>query len=270
MGDGRIYLARADVDAILRATADMPHNNVLLYGPPGTGKSTEAVECAKPQQETVIVPITEEMSATAVVGHFLVRGGETIFHDNAPGLYAMDNGLHLVLDEIDKASGDLVDVLYVVLADRERCRFRLASGREVRAKEPYRVVATTNADPDDLPEALRDRFAIILPLLRPAEAATVGWDDDAKMALARSYDAVESHYMERENDRPAPLPTYRQLRNFTEFRGTFGDDVAALMVTGKPNRAAALVELLGLMRAEKLRATAEAPAVRRGAPDGLA
>jgi hypothetical protein len=61
-------------------------------------------------------------------------------------------------------------LLYAVLDRPESSAYTLPTGEEVRPHPAFRVVATSNAAPDTLPEAIRSRFAIQI------EAATVNPD----------------------------------------------------------------------------------------------
>ncbi len=242
MGSDLGGLSRADVDQILAKTAGTPYAHALLYGPYGTGKTMTALLSHKPDQLSVPVTITESTTAAALVGHFLIRGGETVWHDNAPGLFAWEHGALLVINEVDKARGDVEDILHVLLDDPAAARLRLPSGREVRPRDGFRCIATMNGDLDDLPGALLDRFSILLPVLRPSAHVVGTLPPDVAAAVDYIYSEAGK------TDGGSPRYTFRQMRNFAEHRKRFPEKTAALMVTGRADRASALVELVSMLR----------------------
>ena len=135
--------------------------HVLLYGGPGFGKTHIAsvgVDCYK-------VTMTEETAAAELRGHYIPKGNEFIWH-NGPALMAWGQGAELgcrlVVDEIDRSSGDALTFFYALLDDPTVAKLTLPSGETVRPKAGFQCVATTNAmDLESaLPAALLSRFAI--------------------------------------------------------------------------------------------------------------
>src|SRR6266487_4371621 len=140
----------------------IPHSRItLLYGPPGTGKTTVANRNRKDNQTVYNITLTEETPAAELRGHFIPRGGEFVWQ-HGPGMMAFIDGGRLVLNEIDKASGDCMTFCHALLDDPEIARITLPTGETIYPHEDYSVVATMNGEPDDLPEALRDRFSVAL------------------------------------------------------------------------------------------------------------
>src|SRR5207244_1607050 len=92
-------------------------------------------------------------------GHFIPKGQEFIWMDG-PALTAFRLGSRLVLNEIDKASGDALTFCHALLDDPGIARITLPTGETVIPHEDFHVIATMNGEPEDLPDALRDRFAV--------------------------------------------------------------------------------------------------------------
>lgn len=155
------------VDTVLKVAP-----RALLYGDPGTGKTHAALRCGfrRAGQNVHTVTLTEESAAADLRGMFLPKGGEFVFHDG-PAVRAMRNGDRLVINEVDHASPDVWSFLLAALDDFDMIAETLPSGETIRASDGYHVVATMNGKPEDLPEALADRFTVRIPITKPNPAA---------------------------------------------------------------------------------------------------
>lgn len=145
----------------------VPGKHMLLHGPPGTGKTYQATDVASDVQ-IVNLTCTEDTPAAELRGHFILKGGtEGSVWMDGPAVAAWESSqrddlaeVRLVINEIDALSGDGLVFLYGILDDpaMKHTTLTLPTGRVVRPTAKFRVVATMNGSPDDLPEALRDRF----------------------------------------------------------------------------------------------------------------
>lgn len=137
-------------------------HRILLYGPPGTGKSSWASTCFATVER---ITLHGQMPPDDLIGSMgLVSGGggtATVWQDG-PVVRAMRNGSAIVLDEIDKASPDVVSSLFAVLDDMPIAGVTLPTGERVIPSPGYCAIATSNQSPDVLPEALRNRFDLVL------------------------------------------------------------------------------------------------------------
>ena len=163
----------------------------LLYGPPGTGKTTAAVKLGVQAQQTVYnVTVTEETPASELRGHFIPRGHEFIWHDG-PVMRAWREGARLVINEINHASGDVMTLLLAILDDHEIARLTLPTGETVIPSPAFTCVATMNGDPNELPEALLDRFPVTILVDKVNPLALCSLPTDLRVIVERTSTADE-------------------------------------------------------------------------------
>jgi Holliday junction resolvasome RuvABC ATP-dependent DNA helicase subunit len=170
--------------------AVLPHSRLtLLYGPPGTGKTTAGNFAGNPEKVCNIT-LTEETPAAELRGHFVPKGGNFVWMDG-PALTAFKKGYRLVLNEIDKASGDALTFCHALLDDPGIAAITLPYDDEdgepvtVYPHENFHVIATMNGEPDDLPEALNDRFAIRLHIDKLHPKAIKALPKDLRKAASK-------------------------------------------------------------------------------------
>jgi MoxR-like ATPase len=98
-------------------------------------------------------------------------------------------GGRLVVDEVDRASGDALSTLLAMTDSPESARWRNPETSEwVRPGPQFSVVMTTNIDDlDDIPPSLRDRFPVSIRIDRPHASALASLSSDLRAsALAGS------------------------------------------------------------------------------------
>lgn len=133
---------------------------VLLRGKPGTGKTYTAVHSGLAEGQKVYqLTMTPDTPMAEVRGHFIQKGGEFPWHDG-PAMRAWDEGARLVINEIDRASDDVLSFLYVIMDDPEFAETTLPNGEVRRPAEGFQVVCTMNGEIEDLPDALQDRLPV--------------------------------------------------------------------------------------------------------------
>jgi MoxR-like ATPase len=93
-------------------------------------------------------------------------------------------GGRLVLDEVDRASGDALATLLAVTDSPESARWRNPDTLEwVRPGENFSVVMTSNIeDLEEIPRSLRDRFPISIRIDRPQTEAVERLSRDLRPA----------------------------------------------------------------------------------------
>lgn len=158
---------------------------VLLYGPPGTGKTfVGATANLGKSQEVYSITLTEESSSAELRGHFIPKDGSFVWNDG-PAIQAWKTGGRLVINEIDHASGDVLTFLHAIMDDPEIAQLTLPTdpAQTVKPKKGFSVVATTNATPDALPFALRDRFPVCINVDEVNPLALENLSEDLRTAV---------------------------------------------------------------------------------------
>ncbi len=156
-----------------------------LWGKPGMGKTFAAYNVGV-RGALYALTLTEETSSTELRGHYLPKGKEMPWHDG-PATMAMREGARLVVNELTHASPDVLSLLHPLLENPDTARLTLPTGETVRPAPGYQLISTDNLPPEDLPEALRDRFDVILEVREPHPAALAQLDERLRGAALRSF-----------------------------------------------------------------------------------
>lgn len=200
---------------------------VLLYGPPGTGKTYAALHAGASTALAERLICTEDLTTGEITGTWM-PGREGVFTwREGPAIRAWrgvdGRGARLVLDEVDRASGDALATLLAVTDSRESARWRHPETLEwVRPGPNFSVVMTSNIDDlDDLPGSLLDRFAVRICVDRPHPEALSQLSADLREPARRG--SVGPH------NRRVSL---RSFYAYDELRALYGPNRAAQLVFG--------------------------------------
>jgi MoxR-like ATPase len=163
-------------------------SRVLLYGPPGTGKTFAALHEGVGDAPAERLVCTEDLTAGEITGTWMPTGENSFEWREGPAIRAWrgvaGRGSRLVLDEVDRASGDALATLLAVTDSVESARWRNPDTLEwVRPGEDFSVVMTSNIeDLEEIPRSLRDRFPIAIRVDRPPSEAVERLSDDLRAA----------------------------------------------------------------------------------------
>lgn len=207
----RLYESALECDRI---------RTIYIWGPPGLGKTWGAYNFGRVDDSCYAVTLTDETSATELRGHFLVRGSETVWHDG-PFVGAMRSGRRLVINEIGNASPDVMALLFPILESRKTARITLPTGETVFAAPGFHVVATDNRAPDQLPDALNDRFETYVRVSEP--------HPDALAVLEPTIREYARIIAKVDDDRRVSVRAWMTLQNLLE---PFGLEAALHLVFG--------------------------------------
>ena len=151
-------------------------SRLLLYGPPGTGKTFAALHHGVEGIAERLV-CTEDLTTGEITGTWMPTGESRFEWREGPAIRAWrgtdGRGGRLVLDEVDRASGDALATLLAITDSPESARWRNPETLDwVRPGEEFSVVMTSNIeDLEDVPRALRDRFPVSIRVDRPHRSA---------------------------------------------------------------------------------------------------
>ena len=214
------------------------HDRVLLYGPPGTGKTYLALTGELNGREVYSVTLTEETFAAELRGiPFPLADRVAMLY--GPAILAAQRGARLVIDEINRASGDVLSFCLALCNDPASRVITLPNGETIRPADGFQVIATSNDPPSVLPEALRERF-VSIECPTPAPGAFAVIPENLR-------DAVRRFVLNTDRDAAIPL---RAFRAFVSLSETVGSAIAARIAFG--DRCCDVIDALAL-------ATAPAP-----------
>ena len=145
-------------------------DRIVLYGPPGTGKTYAALRLGVGHAGAHRLVCTEDMTSADVTGCWMpTASGQFEWLDGAAVRAWQGDGTaggRLVVDEADRAAGDVLALLLAVCDTDGSARFdHPATGVAVTPRAGFSVVLTTNLEhPEELPVALRDRFPVAIEI----------------------------------------------------------------------------------------------------------
>jgi nitric oxide reductase NorQ protein len=148
---------------------------VMLKGPTGCGK-TRFVEAMAYRlgRPLVTVACHEDLSATDLVGRYLLEGEDTIWHDG-PLTTAVRHGAICYLDEVVEARKDTIVLIHPLTDDRRILPVE-KRGELLRAPEEFMLVISYNPGYQsvlkDLKQSTRQRFLSVEFDYPPPEAET--------------------------------------------------------------------------------------------------
>jgi MoxR-like ATPase len=226
-----------DLNDILRIGVD----RVFLYGPPGVGKTFAAMNFGAPSVAERLV-CTEDMTSAEIMGMW-EPAQEGFRYREGPGLRAWrgrdGRGGRLVVDEVDRVSGDALSMLLMITDSRESARWiHPETHQEMTPGENFSVVMTSNVThPDDIPTALRDRFPVALHINQPPEEALAGLSPDLRGPARQAAMSPEGRRF-----------SLRAFYSFDQLRAGLGDDQRAAEMAFGVDAAPAVLDALTISR----------------------
>jgi len=209
------YVARTDEIEIFE-NAHRRQIPVLLKGPTGCGK-TRLVEhmAARLGVPLYTVPCHDDLTASDLIGRYLIKGGDTVWIDG-PLTRAVRHGGICYLDEVVEARKDTVVVIHPLTDDRRQL-FIERTGEALKAPPSFQLVISFNPGYQNTTKTLkpstRQRF-VALEFDWPAEereAAIVAHESGVEERVARRLVHLAHNIRPLKNEGLEEVPSTRTL-----------------------------------------------------------
>ena len=215
-------------------------DRVILFGPSGIGKTYAGMTFGSVENGAYRLVCTEDMTNMEVTGSFMPDGKGGFSWLDGSALKAWEgngvNGGRLIVDEIDKASGDVYATLLAMLDSPESASWEHPeTGRVHKPRNGFSAVMTTNVENmGELPTALTDRFPIKIRINEPHPDALLRLSADLRGFAVSMADA---------GDRRISL---RAFIAYDTLRKLLGDERSAQLTFG--NRAESILDAIKINR----------------------
>ena len=218
-------------------------DRVILFGPSGIGKTYAGMNIGDVEAGAFRLVCTEDMTNMDVTGTFLPdgKGGTKWLDGSALKAWAGNgiNGGRLIVDEIDKASGDVYATLLAMLDSPESASFEHPdTGRIHRPNAGFSAIMTTNVENmGELPTALTDRFPIKIRINEPHPDALLRLSPELRQFAVRMADAGERRI------------SLRAFIAYDQLRKGLGDERASQLTFG--DRAQSILDAIAIEKLSK-------------------
>lgn len=221
-----------DVEDALNAGID----RVILFGPAGVGKTYAGLHFGDVEAGAYRLVCTEDMTTMDVTGGFMPsKDGGFMWLDGSALKAWKGNGKkggRLIVDEVDKAGGDVFATLLAMLDSPESASFEVPeTGEIVRPLNGFSAVMTTNIENmGELPTALSDRFPIKIRINEPHPTALLALSPDLRGYAVRMADMGDDRI------------SLRAFMALDKLRKSFGLERACQLTFGR--RAGQIIDAL--------------------------
>lgn len=201
-------------------------DRVVLYGPSGIGKTYAGLTMGNVEGGAYRLVCTEDMTNADVTGAFMPNDRGTFTWNYGSAVKAWEgNGIiggRLIVDEVDKAGGDVFATLLAMLDSPESATWENSeTGRIHRPRQGFTAIMTTNIENmEELPTALADRFPVRIRINTPHPNALLRLSPDLRTYAVRMADAGERRI------------SLRAFMAFDKLRKSLGDERSAVLTFG--------------------------------------
>ena len=202
-------------------------DRIVLYGVPGTGKTFAGLTMGDTSAGAFRLVCTEDMTNGDVTGSFMPNSDGSFSWVSGAGLKAWEGdgvrGGRLIVDEIDKAGGDVAGQLLAMLDGEDSASWEHPETRRThRPRAGFSAVMTTNIENmEELPPALLDRFPVRIRIDQPHPNAIERLSYDLRGIAVQLADAGERRV------------SLRTLMAFDKIRKVHGEERSAQSSFGR-------------------------------------
>ena len=218
-------------------------DRVVLYGAPGIGKTYAGLSLGDVQGGAHRLACTDDMTTAEVTGMWVQEKTGGLTWLEGAGIRAWrgngEVGGRLVVDEIDKAGGDVFATLLAITDSAESAVWSNPETQEqVVPLNGFSVVMTTNIEQmEELPIALKDRFPVCIRIDEPHPNALLRLSEDLREPAKQMCDAGVRRV------------SLRSWYAFDKLRSSVGAKYAAEIVF--QNRAKSILDALKIETSKK-------------------
>lgn len=213
-------------------------DRIVLFGPSGIGKTYAGLTMGNVEAGAHRLVCTEDMTNADVTGAFMPNERGTFQWNYGSAVKAWEgNGIiggRLIVDEVDKAGGDVFATLLAMLDSPESSTWENPeTGRIHRPRAGFSAIMTTNIENmEELPTALADRFPVRIRINEPHPDALLRLSPDLRGYAVRMADAGERRI------------SLRAFMAFDKLRTNLGEERAAVLTFG--NRAQSIIDAIAI------------------------
>jgi len=195
-------------------------DRLILFGPPGTGKTYAGLNYGQTHNGAFRLICTDDMTNADVTGAWMPNSNGTWSWNDGSAISAWKTGGRLVVDEIDKAGGDVFATLLAMTDSVDSAKWEHPqTGEILTPQKGFSVVMTTNVEEmEELPAALTDRFPVAIRINQPHPDALKRLSADLRPYAIRMADAGRRRI------------SLRAFYAFDELRKTLPTQQAAYLV----------------------------------------
>lgn len=213
-------------------------DRIVLFGTAGIGKTYAGLNYGNIEGGAHRLICTDDMTNAEVTGCWQPSASGSWSWLEGAGIRAWkgngQTGGRLVIDEIDKAGGDVFATLLAITDTPDSAQWEHPATKEiVKPLNGFTVVMTTNIeDMEELPMALKDRFPVCIRINEPHPDALLRLSPDLREYAKQMCDAGERRI------------SLRSFMAFDKLRSGVGAKRSAEMVFGK--RAKSILDAIAI------------------------
>lgn len=214
----------------VKDTLDAGIDRIILFGTAGVGKTYAGLNFGELKGGAHRLICTDEMTNADVTGCWQPTSSGSWSWLEGAGIKAWQGngevGGRLVIDEIDKAGGDVFATLLAITDSPESAQWEHPQTKKIiKPSAGFSVVMTTNIEQmSELPMALKDRFPVAIRINEPHPEALLRMSEDLREYARKMCDAGERRI------------SLRSFYAYDKLRSSLGAKKSAEIVFGERSK----------------------------------